>query len=69
MSLLGALVALKEQTHKTQLVSIKEDASESVISLLARMETDLDIMINRISTRETERQAYLNGNRSGWRGY
>ena len=69
MSLLGSLVALKEQTHKTQLNFIKDDGNPTTIDLLNRMETDLDIMINRMTTREAERQAYLNGNRSGWRGY
>ena len=69
MSLLGSLVTLKEQTHKTQLTFIKEDGNPSTIDLLSKMETDLDIVINRITTREAERLAYLNGNRSGWRGY
>ena len=66
MSLIGALVSLREQTHKTQILLVKEDANPSTIDLIQRMENDLDIVITRINTREAERQAHLN--QGGWRG-
>ena len=66
MSLLGSLVSLKEQTHKTQMICIKEGANQTIIDMLQSTEDSLNIHINRINTRAEEREAYLN--KGGWRG-
>lgn len=67
MSFLGALVALKEQTHKAQLICVKEDANPSTINVLQSMEKDLDIIINRVNARVHEREAIMNKT-GGWCG-